>query len=146
MQRVLELKRQTSELHQHDNLMIPSENDEFAVYIHNSNTNNQCDNNNNNNNNSENNILKASLCCEDRPDLFSDINGVLNSLNLKIVRAEISSLGGRIQSVFMVSSDNASSNDQCAVFLRDALKGIVNRSGSEERLKRRRRVFDAADC
>ncbi|CAO2822353.1 unnamed protein product [Amaranthus hypochondriacus] len=88
VQRVLELKRQTSELHQHDNLMIPSENDE----------------------------------------------------------AEISSLGGRIQSVFMVSSDNASSNDQCAVFLRDALKGIVNRSGSEERLKRRRRVFDAADC
>ena len=137
----MELKRQTSELHQHENLMIPSENDEFTVYIHNSN-NNECDNNNKNNN--ENNLLKASLCCEDRPDLFSDINGVLNSLNLKTVRAEISSLGGRIQSVFMVSSDNGSCNDQCALFLRDALKGIVNRSGSEERLKRRRRVFDAS--
>ena len=135
MQRVLELKRQTSELHQNHNLMIPSENDEFSVYIH------------NNNNNNNNILLKASLCCEDRPDLFNDLNGVLNSLNLKTLRADISSLGGRIQSVFIVSVNNGSSSDECAVFLRDALKGIVQPSGSEARLKRRRRVFDAVvDC
>ncbi|KNA13851.1 hypothetical protein SOVF_112930 [Spinacia oleracea] len=154
VQRVLELKRQTSELNELDNLMIPSENDEFAVYIHNNN-----DNNSNNqfdiedgdsNNNNHKLILKASLCCEDRPDLFADLNGVLSSLNLKTLRAEVSSLGGRIQSVFIVSADNNSvQSDDCAVFLRDALKGIVQRSGSgsDERLKRRRRVFDSvADC
>ncbi|KAH9621645.1 hypothetical protein KSS87_003123 [Heliosperma pusillum] len=178
VQRVLELKRQTSELHQLDNLMIPSENDEFAVFIHNINNNinnindnnnhsiyedhqdlvniddttngdhnNNSDNNNNNNNNNDDNkiILKASLCCEDRPDLFSDLNGVLDSLNLKTIRAEISSLGGRVQSVLIVSADNNGRSDECAVFLRDALKGIVQRSGSEERLKRRRRAFES-DC
>uniref|UniRef100_A0A803MJ52 BHLH domain-containing protein n=1 Tax=Chenopodium quinoa TaxID=63459 RepID=A0A803MJ52_CHEQI len=107
VQRVLELKRQTSELNELDNLMIPSENDE--------------------------------------PDLFADLNGVLSSLNLKTLRAEVSSLGGRIQSVFIVSADNNSvQSDECAVFLRDALKGVVQRSGSDERLKRRRRVFDTA--
>ncbi|XP_021745810.1 transcription factor bHLH106-like [Chenopodium quinoa] len=159
VQRVLELKRQTSELNELDNLMIPSENDEFAVYIHNNNNNNnnndddnQCDtedgdSNNNNNSNSNKLILKASLCCEDRPDLFADLNGVLSSLNLKTLRAEVSSLGGRIQSVFIVSADSSVQSDECAVFLRDALKGVVQRSGSDERLKRRRRVFDtAAEC
>lgn len=154
VQRVLELKRQTSELHELDNLMIPSENDEFAVYIHNNNNNNnddsgnnQCDNEDDSNNNNNKLILKASLCCEDRPDLFADLNGVLSSLNLKTLRAEVSSLGGRIQSVFIVSADNSTHSDECAVFLRDALKGIVQRSGSDERLKRRRRVFDMdADC
>ncbi|XP_074306762.1 putative transcription factor bHLH107 [Silene latifolia] len=164
VQRVLELKRQTSELHQLDNLMIPSENDEFAVFIHNNNNINEdhqellnnnndtnYDDNNNNNdtdNDNDNNkiILKASLCCEDRPDLFSDLNGVLDSLNLKTIRAEISSLGGRVQSVLIVSADNNNGgSDECAVFLRDALKGIVQRSGSEERLKRRRRAFES-DC
>ncbi|KAK9725996.1 hypothetical protein RND81_05G183000 [Saponaria officinalis] len=143
VQRVLELKRQTSEINELHTLMIPSENDEFNVYLH----NNLLDNNNNNNddNNNDKIILKASLCCEDRPDLFSDLNGILNSLNLKTVRAEISTLGGRVQSVLVVSADNARHGDECAVFLRDALKGIVNRSGSEERLKRRRRAFDS-DC
>ncbi|KAL2895847.1 hypothetical protein RDABS01_000845 [Bienertia sinuspersici] len=151
VQRVLELKRQTSELNELDNVMIPSENDEFDVYIHNDNDNDnsnistyyQCDNNNNNGNNNNNKlILKASLCCEDRPDLFADVKGVLSSLNLKTIKAEMSSLGGRVQSVFVVSTDN--NNDDCAVFLKDALKGIVQRSSSsDERLKRRRRVFDS---
>nr|WCO08318.1 hypothetical protein [Suaeda aralocaspica] len=158
VQRVLELKRQTSELHQLENVMIPSENDEFAVYIHNDNDNdnndnnrsfyyNQCDNNNDDVDSNNNKIiLKASLCCEDRPDLFTDLNGVLSSLNLKTLKAEMSSLGGRTQSVFFVSTDN--NNDECAVFLRDALKDIVQRSSSsDERLKRRRRVFDTdANC
>ncbi|KMT15201.1 hypothetical protein BVRB_3g063120 [Beta vulgaris subsp. vulgaris] len=152
VQRVLELKRQTSEIHELDNMMIPSENDEFAVYIHNNNSN-ECDNNEDGDHinvdsyNDNKLILKASLCCEDRPDLFADLNGVLSSLNMKTLRAEMSSLGGRIQSVFVVSADNDTQSDECAVFLRDALKGIVQRSGSEERLKRRRRVFDATtDC
>ncbi|KAL9240019.1 hypothetical protein vseg_014282 [Gypsophila vaccaria] len=151
VQRVLELKRQTSEITDHNSHMIPSENDEFNVnYDDNYDYNNRNNNNNNtdeddDNNNNNRIILKASLCCEDRPDLFSDLNGVLNSLNLKTVRAEISTLGGRVQSVLVVSADSDRHGDECAVFLRDALKGIVNRSGAEERLKRRRRVFDS-DC
>jgi len=143
--------------------MIPSETDEFAVYIHNDDNNNQSffddsycgdpvknNNNNNDDNDDDNNdqvILKASLCCEDRPDLFADLSQVLSSLNLKTLRAEISTLGGRIQGVLVVGGDhNKCQRDECAVFLRDALKGIVQRSGSEDRLKRRRRVFDQPNC
>lgn len=167
VQRVAELKRQAAELPPLENLMIPSETDEFAVYIHNDDNNNQSlfddgycgnhavkNNNNNNDNNNDNDddnddqmILKASLCCEDRPDLFADLSQVLSSLNLKTLRAEISTLGGRIQGVLVVSGDhNTCQRDECVVFLRDALKGIVQRSGSEDRLKRRRRVFDHPNC
>lgn len=151
VQRVVELKRQASELPPLENLIIPSEIDEFAVYIHNNNNNesvfedeyinghgpNYDMNNNNEDNDDEgdddNNdqiVLKASLCCEDRPDLFADLSQVLSSLNLKTLRAEISTLGGRIQGVLLVSGDyNKSQRDECVVFLRDALKGIVQRSG-----------------
>lgn len=161
VQRVAELKRQAAELPPLENLMIPSETDEFTVYIHNDDSNNQSlfddgycgdhavknNNNNNNNDNDDQMILKASLCCEDRPDLFADLSQVLSSLNLKTRRAEISTLGGRIQGVLVVSGDHSTcQRDECVVFLRDALKGIVQRSGSEDRLKRRRRVFDHPNC
>ena len=157
-----ELKRQAAEIPPLENLMIPSETDEFTVYIHNDDNNNQplfddgycgdhaVKNNTNNNNDDDNDdrmILKASLCCEDRPDLFADLSQVLSSLNLKTLRAEISTLGGRLQGVLVVSGDhNTCQRDECVVFLRDALKGIVQRSGSEDRLKRRRRVFDHPNC
>ncbi|KAL8172196.1 hypothetical protein V2J09_024000 [Rumex salicifolius] len=111
-------------------ILIPSERDEFSVHA---------DENAIGDKSSGELILRASLCCEDRSDLFSELTQVVNSLNLKTVRAEMSTLGGRTRNVLIVSGDRCRGEEYVA-FLHDALKGIVQRSGSADRLKRRRRM------
>lgn len=138
VQRVRELNHEASEIMKMSgggggggggNLLIPSERDEFSVYA----------DDNELGDNSGELILRASLCCEDRSDLFSELTEVVNSLNLKTLRAEMSTLGGRTRNVLIVSGDRCRGEEYVA-FLHDALKGIVQRSGSAERLKRRRRM------
>ncbi|KAK4787003.1 hypothetical protein SAY86_010836 [Trapa natans] len=48
--------------------------------------------------------LRASVCCEYRPMLLSEIRKALQSLPLKLVKAEISTVGGRLKNVFVFSS------------------------------------------
>ncbi|KAL5721779.1 hypothetical protein ACHQM5_005380 [Ranunculus cassubicifolius] len=43
--------------------------------------------------------IKASLCCEDRPEIFTDLRQALDTFNLKTVKAEMSTLGGRMKNV-----------------------------------------------
>ncbi|CAN0853412.1 Transcription factor bHLH51 [Linum grandiflorum] len=47
--------------------------------------------------------FKASLCCEYRPELMSEIRQAIESLQLKLVDAEMSTLGSRVKSVFILS-------------------------------------------
>ncbi|GAB4843955.1 hypothetical protein Ancab_013919 [Ancistrocladus abbreviatus] len=127
VQRVRELKQQTSHITELN--CFPSEADDLAVYAdHEFSEEGKL-------------ILRASLCCEDRADLFSDLIDTLNSLQLKTLRAEVSTLGGRVRNVLMVSGDmDQCGGHECTAFLRDALKGIIERSKSSDRLKRRRRL------
>ncbi|XP_019191569.1 PREDICTED: transcription factor bHLH51-like [Ipomoea nil] len=46
--------------------------------------------------------LKASVCCDDRPELFAEINRALKDLRLTTVQADVTSLGGRVKSVFVL--------------------------------------------
>nr|GLL20951.1 transcription factor bHLH51-like [Ipomoea trifida] len=48
------------------------------------------------------NYLKASVCCDDRPELFAEINRALKDLRLTTVQADVTSLGGRVKSVFVL--------------------------------------------
>uniref|UniRef100_A0A7N0REG5 BHLH domain-containing protein n=1 Tax=Kalanchoe fedtschenkoi TaxID=63787 RepID=A0A7N0REG5_KALFE len=48
--------------------------------------------------------FKASLCCDFRPDLFSDLKQAIGSLKLKTLRSEISTLGERVKTLFILSS------------------------------------------
>ncbi|VFQ99484.1 unnamed protein product [Cuscuta campestris] len=48
------------------------------------------------------NILRASVCCEDRPELFAEINSALRELRLTTLHAEVSCLGGRVKGVFLL--------------------------------------------
>ncbi|KAL6975281.1 hypothetical protein U1Q18_024075 [Sarracenia purpurea var. burkii] len=41
-------------------------------------------------------VIKASLCCEDRSDLLPDLIKTLKALRLRTLRAEITTLGGRL--------------------------------------------------
>ncbi|KAI4296919.1 hypothetical protein L6164_036836 [Bauhinia variegata] len=45
----------------------------------------------------------ASVCCDYRPELLSDLRQALDALPLQLVRAEISTLGGRVKNVFVFS-------------------------------------------
>ena len=44
---------------------------------------------------------KASICCDYRPEILSDLRHTLNALQLQLVRAEISTLEGRMKNVFV---------------------------------------------
>uniref|UniRef100_A0A7N0REC5 BHLH domain-containing protein n=1 Tax=Kalanchoe fedtschenkoi TaxID=63787 RepID=A0A7N0REC5_KALFE len=59
-------------------------------------------------NESENGAVtfKASLCCDLRPDLFADLRQAIGSLRLKTLRSEISTLGERVKTLFILSSHN----------------------------------------
>ncbi|XP_072954815.1 transcription factor bHLH30-like [Typha angustifolia] len=50
--------------------------------------------------------IKASVCCDDREDLFADFVEGFHLLSLRTVRADITSIGGRILSVFVLCSSN----------------------------------------
>lgn len=122
IQRVKELKRQTSEIPELE--ILPCETDEVSVLTSEFSGEGEL-------------IIKASLCCEDRSDLLSDLIETLKSLNLKTVRAEMATLGGRIRNVLVVAGDGDRAEESVG-FLRNALKSLVEGSSSSDRSKRRR--------
>lgn len=123
IQRVKELKEQTSEITQLETL--PSETDEINVIL----SGDYSDDGKS--------IFKASLCCEDRSELLPELIEILKSLRLKTLKAEMASLGGRIRNILVVSGDGDHS-DESVHSLRDALKTLVDHSSSSGRSKRRR--------
>lgn len=79
--------------------------------------------------------IKASLCCEDRPDLLSDLKQTLHSLQLKTVSAEISTLGGRIKNVFVMTCERHVNDVEQRIFassVHQALKAVLDRVTSNE--------------
>lgn len=48
--------------------------------------------------------FKASICCQYRPELLSDLRQAINALHLKIVKAEISTLESRLRNEFIFLS------------------------------------------
>ncbi|XP_058088444.1 transcription factor bHLH30-like [Magnolia sinica] len=69
-------------------------------------------------------LIKASVCCDDRPDLLSDLNGAIRSLRLRAVRAEITTVGGRTKSVFLI--EGRGGDDECST-IRRALKAVLEK-------------------
>ncbi|KAG7019584.1 putative transcription factor bHLH-like protein, partial [Cucurbita argyrosperma subsp. argyrosperma] len=51
--------------------------------------------------------LKATICCEYQPELLCDLKQALDSLHLKLVKSEISTLGNRVKSIFFFTSSIA---------------------------------------
>ena len=49
-------------------------------------------------------VVRASLCCEDRPDLIPDIVRALAALGMRARRAEITTLGGRVRSLLLITA------------------------------------------
>ncbi|GAB2227913.1 hypothetical protein Droror1_Dr00009742 [Drosera rotundifolia] len=127
VQRVRELKQQTSDIMELE--CIPRETDDFAVTT-------AC----NEFSYSGKLILKASLSCEDREDLLPELITVLHSLRLKALKAEMCAIGGRVCNIMILAGDMGGGNgDECMMLLRNALRGIMERSrANEDSVKRRR--------
>lgn len=81
-----------------------------------------------------NGLIKATLCCEDRPGLNRDLNKAVKSVRGRVVRAEMATVGGRTKSVVVVEGDVGGKVEDMGR-LRKALKAVVdNRWSGEDRV------------
>ncbi|KAJ7565863.1 hypothetical protein O6H91_02G078100 [Diphasiastrum complanatum] len=120
IQHVKELKRQTAEIAEGG--PIPSDVDELCVDTDLSSDEDRV-------------LIKASLCCADRPGLLSDLIKTLRNLKLQMVKAEISTLCGRVKNVILLTSEDTTSAKEDQPTLRnvqEALRAVMDRSGSSE--------------
>ncbi|KAF5206815.1 Transcription factor aig1 [Thalictrum thalictroides] len=87
--------------------------------------------------------IKVSVCCEDRPEIFADLRQVLETFDLKTVKAEMSTLGGRMKNVFIMSRciieniDNAEVHQQITRSVHQALTSILDKYSGPENLSPR---------
>ncbi|CAN1839423.1 Transcription factor bHLH30 [Linum perenne] len=103
IQHVKELKRQTNLIA--ETTPLPTESDELTVDATNS------------VDEDGKFVIKASLCCEDRSDLLPDLIKTLKSLRLRTLKAEITTLGGRVKNVLFITADDQDEHqqeDQCS--------------------------------
>ncbi|KAJ4964322.1 hypothetical protein NE237_024261 [Protea cynaroides] len=78
-------------------------------------------------------VIRASVCCEDQPELVRDLSMALRSVEerVRVVKVEIGTIGGRMKSVIVVkkrSSDVGTEGDLLGE-LRKVLKGVIDKSG-----------------
>ncbi|WOL09301.1 transcription factor bHLH30 [Canna indica] len=79
-------------------------------------------------------LVKASLCCDDRPELIADLRHTLRNLKLKTVRAEISTLGGRIKNVLVMTSEGNPNTVEMHPYMtsiHQALKSLLERVNAQ---------------
>ncbi|GKV43903.1 hypothetical protein SLEP1_g51144 [Rubroshorea leprosula] len=120
IQHVKELKRQTSLIA--ETSPVPTEMDELTV--------DEADEDGRF-------VIKASLCCEDRSDLLPELIKTLKALRLKTLKAEITSLGGRVKNVLFITgedhSGNSSEQQQYSLSsVQEALKTVMDKTSGEE--------------
>ncbi|XP_060186455.1 transcription factor bHLH30-like [Lycium barbarum] len=98
-------------------LMFPSESDELNISY--------C---NNSSDSDGTLIIKASMCCEDRPEIMMDLRRALSTVQGKVVRAEMSTVGGRIKCVLWLEMLESGCKEGLLVQLRRALKVVMDKA------------------
>ncbi|XP_022723958.1 transcription factor bHLH106-like [Durio zibethinus] len=81
--------------------------------------------------------FKASICCEYRPDLLTDLRQALDALPIKMVKAEISTLGSRLKNDFVFTScrstthvDDAEAWRFLACSIHQALNSVLEKAST----------------
>ncbi|XVF16879.1 hypothetical protein REPUB_Repub10bG0069300 [Reevesia pubescens] len=83
-------------------------------------------------------LIRASLCCDYKPGLLSDLRQALDALHLIIVKAEMTTWEGRMKNVFLVASCKEWDSKDAAVristsTLDQTLRSVLDKfSASEE--------------
>ncbi|KAL1147147.1 hypothetical protein V6Z11_A10G035100 [Gossypium hirsutum] len=79
--------------------------------------------------------FKASICCDYRPQLLTDLRQALDCLPIKMVKAEISTLGSRLRKDFVFTGcrttahgDDAESWQHLACSVRRALNSVLEKA------------------
>ncbi|GFP94578.1 transcription factor bhlh30 [Phtheirospermum japonicum] len=126
IQHVKELKRQTSVIA--ETSPVPTETDELTI--------------DNTSDEDGRPIIKASICCDDRSDLMPDLIKTLKDLRLKTLKAEITTLGGRVKNVLFITGDDEMNGscdvdiDQqqqfCISSIEEALKAVMEKSNGDD--------------
>ncbi|OMO90198.1 hypothetical protein CCACVL1_07474 [Corchorus capsularis] len=121
IQHVKELKRQTSLIA--ETSPVPTEMDELTVDT---------------SDEDGKFVIKASLCCEDRSDLLPDLIKTLKALRLKTLKAEITTLGGRVKNVLFITGEEdstAGGGDQqqySITSIQEALKAVMDKTSGDD--------------
>lgn len=123
IQHVKELKRQTSIITEQS--LVPTETDELII--------------DNTSDEEGNLVIRASLCCEDRSDLLPDLIKTLKALRLKTLKAEITTLGGRVKNVLFITEDqdlNDNNNETDATnysinMIHEAFKAVMDKTNGD---------------
>ncbi|KAF3778422.1 Transcription factor [Nymphaea thermarum] len=79
--------------------------------------------------------IRASLCCDDRPELWTELKQMLQNLQLKTVSAETSTLGGRVKNVFIFTPGehvDEAKQRSAARSVQQALKSVLERVSSTD--------------
>nr|GME05810.1 transcription factor bHLH30-like [Ipomoea batatas] len=80
--------------------------------------------------------LKAALCCEDRPEIITEVVRALKTVEGKVVRAEMATVGGRIKCVLWVHVEGLNNGggrcggEEVVAAVRRALKVVVDKSNA----------------
>lgn len=91
--------------------------------------------------------IRASLCCDYRHEILSDLRLTLESLPLKTVKAEIATLGSRMVNVFVMTGCNTenvkNSSEDCQPLIdsvRQALKSVLDKFYASEEFTSRNMI------
>ncbi|KAJ1254932.1 hypothetical protein BS78_03G056200 [Paspalum vaginatum] len=99
VEQVKHLKRRASEATQ--SMPLPPETNEVSIELHTGDT----DTDTAATGTDKTVYIKASISCDDRPDLIARLIQAFHGLRLRTVRADLTSLGGRVQHVFMLCNE-----------------------------------------
>ncbi|XP_027346974.1 transcription factor bHLH30-like [Abrus precatorius] len=78
----------------------------------------------------------ATICCDFRPEILSDLRQTLDALQLHLVRAEISTLAGRMKNIFVFTCckrDNSNNIEACQALagnVQQALCSVLDKASS----------------
>ncbi|TVU21719.1 hypothetical protein EJB05_31374 [Eragrostis curvula] len=75
--------------------------------------------------------IKATISCDDRPDLIAGLIQVFHGLRLRAVRADMTSLGGRVQHVFILCKEEGSQGASLRS-LKEAVRQALSKVASPE--------------
>ncbi|KAJ0983895.1 hypothetical protein J5N97_002251 [Dioscorea zingiberensis] len=84
-------------------------------------------------------FIKASVCCDDRPDLFASMINAFQVLNVRTVRADMMSLGGRVHIVFILCNKEGQESTVCLSSLMESIRQALTRVVSSDVASGKRR-------
>lgn len=75
-------------------------------------------------------LYRASICCEYRPHLLSDLKEIINSLHVNLVKSEISTLGNRVKNVFVFTNGGHANIEAFISTVRQAFSSVLDKASA----------------